>query len=215
MNTCKKVLEVSKKMASLGLIQGTWGNVSARVKTDKGEYITITPSGMDYEKMKVEDMVILDASGNVISGTNKPSSEYRLHLGIYKHRKDINGIVHTHSPYSTAMAISHTEIPPACEDLVQVIGGSVSVASYAHPGTVKLSENVVFALSDKMAVLLANHGLVSCGRTLEEALKAAQIVEKSAMATVYAKLFGGAIHLPKKEIEKMRDFYVKSYGKPI
>jgi L-fuculose-phosphate aldolase len=197
-------------MKESALVVGTWGNISTRVQDT--DLVAITPSGVDYDKTRPEDIVIVDLEGNIIDGKLKPSIELPLHLAIYKARKDVNAIVHTHSTYSTSYAIARKEIPASAEDSAQIVGGNVRVTDYFLPGTVELGNEAVKKLEDRNAVLLANHGLLAAAGTLKEALKVAQIVEKAAQSNLFAQLIGGAVELEENDINAMRDFYLNKYG---
>lgn len=210
LTTRKKVVEKGKEILAGNLTIGTWGNISSRIPG--GDYIAITPTGMSYEVLTPEDIVVLDLDGNIIDGTRKPSIEVPLHLSIYQARKDVQAIIHTHSAYATAMAVARKEIPGAIEDLVQIVGGNVRVNQYALPGTEELGVNTVKALEGRNAVLLANHGVLGVGRDLDEALKVCQVVEKSAQIILFAQLLGGAVELSQGDIDGMRNFYLQVYG---
>ncbi|KUO69752.1 MAG: aldolase [Desulfosporosinus sp. BRH_c37] len=206
----KKVVEKGIELLSTNLTVGTWGNISCRVPGE--DYIAITPSGMNYDILVPEDIVILDLGGYIVSGTRKPSIEVPLHLSIYRSRKDVGAIVHTHSPYATAIAVARKEIPGAVEDLVQIVGGNVRVNEYALPGTEQLGINTIKAMEGRNAVLLANHGMLGAGRNLEEAFRVCQVVEKSAQLTLLAQLIGGVVELSQNDINGMRNFYLQGYG---
>lgn len=206
----QQVIDAGIKMLQTQLVVGTWGNISARVPGE--DYIAITPSGVDYDTITPEGIVILDMDGSVVDGDKKPSIEYNLHLAVYKSRKDVNSVVHTHSTYCTAMAIARKPIPGAAEDMVQIVGGDVRVSNYALPGSKELAEEVVKALGDRSAVLLANHGCLGAGRDLKEAMKIVGVVEKSAKATIFAQIMGGVVELSQGDIDFMRDFYLNKYG---
>jgi len=208
--TRKRVVEKGIEMLATNLTVGTWGNISCRVPGQ--DYVAITPSGMSYDTLVPEDIVVLDLRGNIFTGTRKPSIEVPLHLAIYNAREDVQAIVHTHSAYATAMAVSRKEIPGAVEDLVQIVGGNVRVNEYALPGSEQLGINTVKALQGRNAVLLANHGMLGVGRDLEEALKVCLVVEKSAQITLFAQLMGGVVELSQDDIDGMRDFYLGVYG---
>lgn len=208
--TRKKVVEKGIEMLASNLTLGTWGNISCRVPGD--DYIAITPTGMSYDSLVPEDIVVLNLRGNTISGTRKPSIEVPLHLAIYNAREDVKAIVHTHSAYATAMAVARREIPGAVEDLVQIVGGNVRVNDYALPGTVQLGINTVKAMEGRNAVLLANHGMLGVGRDLDEAFRVCQVVEKSAQIALLAQLMGGAVELSQDDIDGMRNFYLDAYG---
>jgi len=210
LKTRNQVVEMGKKMLLTNLTVGTWGNISCRVFGE--DYIAITPTGMSYDSLVPDDIVVLDLRGNIISGTRKPSIEVPLHLAIYIARDDVQGIVHTHSAYATAMAVARREIPGAVEDLVQIVGGNVRVNEYALPGTEQLGINTVKAMNGRNAVLLANHGMLGVGRDLEEAFRVCQVVEKSAQVTLLAQLMGGVVELSQGDIDGMRNFYLKGYG---
>lgn len=206
----KQVINAGMEMLQSNLVVGTWGNISSRVPGE--DYIAITPSGVDYDTITPEGVVILDMEGNVVDGDLKPSIEYPLHLGVYRNRKDVNAVVHTHSPYCTAMAIARKPIPAAAEDLVQIVGGGVRVSEYFLPGSVELAEAAVKALEGRNAVLLANHGCLAAGKDLKETMKIAGVVEKSAQATIFAHVLGGTVELSQYDIDFMRDFYLNKYG---
>lgn len=210
LKTCQRVVEKGNEIIVANLTVGTWGNISCRVPGEN--YIAITPTGMSYDTLVPEDIVVLDSKGSIVCGTRKPSIEVPLHLSIYKAREDVQAIVHTHSAYATAMAVARKEIPGAVEDLVQIVGGNVRVNEYALPGTEQLGINTVKALEGRNAVLLANHGMLGVGRDLDEALKVCQVVEKSAQIVLLAQLMGGVVELSQGDIDGMRNFYLQVYG---
>ena len=206
-----EVLQGGQALVAKGLVAGTWGNISVRIPETK--WIAVTPSGKGYHEITVDDIVIVDAVGTVVEGQFKPSSELPLHLAVYQARTDIQAIVHTHSVFASACAVAHKNIPPIIEDLVQLTGGSVDVAAYALPGTEQLAQNIVKTLGNKNAVLMANHGVVGCGQTLDEAMLACELVEKAAQIYIYANQIGGAQHLSNEDIDVMHKFYVEYYSK--
>ena len=203
------IANLGKEIAISGFNLGTWGNISARIDENK---FAITPSGIAYETITAEDIVVIDLAGNIIDSNKKPSIELPLHTEIYKAKKNINAIVHTHSVYCTAFAIARKPIPATCEDMVQIVGGKIEVAEYFLPGSKELAQSAVTALGNKSACLMANHGLITVADHLDEAYKIAQIVEKSAQAVIYANSLGGAIELSQDDIDFMRDFYLNEYG---
>ncbi|MCX8058208.1 MAG: class II aldolase/adducin family protein [Spirochaetes bacterium] len=203
------LLKTLKKVQKENLVIGTWGNFSIRVNEN---IFIITPSGMNYNKIKLNDLVVLDMNENIIEGKRKPSVEYFLHLSIYKNRKDIYGICHTHSDYVKVFSILRKPIPPVCEDLVQLTGGEVPVANYFLPGTKELGKNAVLTLKDKNALILPNHGLVTCGRNIDEALKIAEVIERNSKTIILSYIIGNPIPLDQNDIETMRNFYINKYG---
>ncbi|NLM96573.1 MAG: class II aldolase/adducin family protein [Halanaerobiaceae bacterium] len=201
---------MGKKMLNSALTIGTWGNISLLL--DNKEFFGITPSGMDYNQLTPEDIVIMDLAGNIVDGKKKPSIESPLHYTIYRERKDIKAVVHTHSIYASAMAAARKPIPAAVEDLAQIVGGSVRVAEYYLPGTEELGKAVVDALQDRYGALLANHGVVGIGRSLQEAMTVCEIIEKGARITIAAQGVGGVVELEQEDIDFMRNFFLNSYG---
>lgn len=203
-----EIIRTCRRMAELGLVAGTWGNVSARVSGS--DAILITPSGLPYDQLDGGSLVKVDMNGSILSGS-RPSSELPLHLAIYAARPDVNAIVHTHSIHATACAVARCAIPPALEEMIQVNGGTVEVSAYALPGSNELAKNAVLALADRSAALLANHGAVSCGPTLRDALLVAQLVEKAAHVHILAQSMGGAAILSDDDVRIMRRFYIEHY----
>lgn len=204
-----EIANLGKEIAASGFNLGTWGNISARIDEN---HFAITPSGIAYETMTAEDIIVIDLAGNIFEGDKKPSIELPLHFAIYKAKRNINAIVHTHSVYCTAFAIARKLIPATCEDMIQIVGGQVEVAEYFLPGSEELARSVVTALGNKSACIMANHGLITVADNLNEAYKIAQIVEKSAQAVIYANSLGGAVELSQNDIDFMRDFYLNKYG---
>lgn len=207
---CRQIVAAGLKMVKQKMIAGSWGNLSIKINAD---CYAITPSGRSYDSLAVNDIQIIDTYGNKLKGTLIPSSETPLHLKIYQSIPSACAIVHTHSVYASACAAMRKPIPAIIEDLVQIVGGEVSVAEYALPGTPALAANAVNALADKKAALLANHGVVCWGKTISEALMIAEIVEKSAQIYCICESTGKAILLPAADIAVMHDFYKKYYSK--
>ncbi len=201
------VVQAGREMLRNGLVVGTWGNISARVP---GGFV-ITPSGKNYLELETGDLVLMDLEGQVLEGS-KPSSEYHLHLQVYRARADIEAVIHTHSVYASAHAAARVRIPASIEDLAMVVGGAVEVAAYALPGTEELARNVVMSMSDRWAVLLANHGVVGGGRSVREAMLVCQMVEKSAHINLMARSLGQPFELDREDAEQMRRNYLASYG---
>lgn len=204
------VIEAGKTMISSGLTVGTWGNIS--IRTSDGKYMIITPSGIDYETITPEMMSIVNMKGELVSG-EKPSIESGLHLGIYKKREDVNAVIHTHSIYTCAIAATRMDVPPVFDEMAQIIGGGIKTAKYALPGSQELAQNCVEALGDKMAVLMANHGGVCVGKDLEGAFKITNVLEVSLKSYCLAKSIGNPVVLHDKDVEFMREFFLKKYGK--
>ncbi len=185
-NEKKTLIEACKRMYNNGLTVGSWGNISMRISDDR---IIITPSGSNYMKMNIEDIVVMDLNGNKIEGRLNPSSERLMHYQIYRKRNNVNAIVHTHSIYSSVISVINKDIPPITEDIVMILGKNVKVAKYALTGTMELANNVVEALGANNAAIMANHGAGSVGSDMERAITAAEVLEKSSRIMVYTMNF--------------------------
>lgn len=205
-----QIIEVGLTLINTGLVEGTGGNISARLPG--AQWFYITPSGMPYHEIEPDDLVKVDLQGKIIEGKRKPSIEKDLHLGIYQEREEINGVVHTHSLYSSAVAACRRNIPPFLDSIVAAFGGPIEVADYARPGSRELAENARSKLAVKNGVLLANHGAIGIGCTLAKALETAQLIEKAAKTFIFASVLGGPIPLSSAEIADELNFLAKNYG---
>ncbi|KAF1086655.1 L-fuculose phosphate aldolase [Sporotomaculum syntrophicum] len=208
-----QLLKVGARMAAAGLVMGTWGNLSARLP-DKNLFV-ITPSGISYDVLVKTDLVVVDITGRVIEGERKPSTELMLHAAIYSACAQAGAIVHSHSIYASALAVAGKTLPPILEEQVQFVGGTVSVARYARAGTVDLAAAVVDALGQSKAVLLANHGLVGLGSTLDEAYQVCLVVEKTAQVYILAELIGKAAIIQPGDVAAIRKSYQTGYGQQV
>ena len=202
----REIIKTALSMNDLGINRGTSGNVSARFK----DGCLITPSGLKYESTKPADIVYLNQAGEP-SGRYQPSSEWRFHFDIYQAKPDVDAIVHTHSNFATTLSCLRIDIP-AFHYMVAVCGGdSIRCAPYATFGTQKLSTLALKALKDRKACLLANHGMISTGETLDKALSLA--VEVEALCEQYwsALQIGKPHILSKREMRTILEKF-KSYG---
>lgn len=183
----KDIIEIAKKLTQAGLVSGTSGNVSIRMKNDSGmEYIAVTPSSYPYDLLEIGNIAIVDMAGKQIEGNVKPSIELLLHLEIYRIREDVNAVMHTHSIYATAMAVASLNIPPVLDDQVIYLGGEIKVSEHALPGSNDMVRNVTQALGNKSAVLMANHGALCTGNSLREAFDNSQLLERLAKIYIHA-----------------------------
>jgi L-fuculose-phosphate aldolase len=169
------VIATARRMAALGLVIGTFGNISCRL----GKRILITPSGLDYEAMHPEDLVLLTLAGDIVEGDRVPSSERRLHVAIYARLPEVRAVVHTHSPWAVTAAETRSELPAGDSTILL---GPVPVAPYQPPGTQELADQAAQLLVDRgaNAVILRDHGVVGTGLDLDEALEACRDVERLA-----------------------------------
>lgn len=205
------IVEACRWFVAAGLVQGTSGNVSVRYRNR----MMITPSGVPYDAMTPDDVVAVDLVGESPRVRARkgltPSSEWRFHFDILRARPDVGAVVHTHSPYATAFAICRKELVAAHYMIAAAGGPTIRVADYATFGTQELSDAALAALEGRAACLLANHGVIATGPTLERALWLAQEVEVLARQTAIALGIGMPVILDDAEIARVVEKF-KGYG---
>jgi len=209
----RQVIEAAREMERKGLVVGTAGNVSLRLKDPSGrELLAITPSGRYYDSLKVDDIVVVDFAGQKVEGELKATIEMVMHIEVHKARKKINAVVHAHPAFCSAIAVAGLDIPPLIDEQVIYIGGEIKVAEYAFPGTPELAKNAVSALGPRNAVILANHGVLSVGRDMREALTICELAEEMAKIYVSALSIGTVNQLPAEVVELEKAFFASVYG---
>ena len=182
MNYKKLLVAYGKKLLDKKLVAGTSGNLSLRGQADE---IYITPSGMDYLEITEDDIVKINFMGEILEGDKKPSSEWMMHVGIYKNYPNYNAIVHTHSPIATAFAVSRKKIPLILIEMKPFLVGEIEVAPFKPSGSLELAKSIIPYLKKSNSCLLANHGVVSCGKDIESAFLSAEYVEDAAKIYYY------------------------------
>ncbi len=193
-----------------GLVQGTSGNVSGR----DGDFVVIKPSGVEYDSLSPEDLVVVNLSGKVIEGGLKPSVDTSAHLHIYRNVSQAGGVVHTHSVYATVYAVLGRSISVYLTELADLFGGPIPVSSYVPPG----DEEIGKEFSEKTrpgrfrALLMRHHGVFTAGKTPQDALTAALIVEHSAKIAFLAESVGSPNKLPEEEVTALYQKYMEGYG---
>lgn len=205
----QSIIDHCRKMNALGINQGTSGNISARYE----DRMLITPSAAPYDEMTPDMIASLPLEGEygTWDGPRKPSTEWRFHLDIMRSRPEVQAVIHTHAIYSTILAIAHKPIP-ACHYMIAAFGGDdVKVCDYARYGTKELSDNILKAMEGRTACLMANHGMLVTGASLEKAMWAAVELETVAKQYYHALLIGGAVVLSSEEIAGVRKGFA-SYG---
>jgi L-fuculose-phosphate aldolase len=203
--TPEAVLAAAKTMLERGLVEGTSGNISGRLD---GGLVCVTPSSVDYDTMTLDDLVVVDLEGEVVSGTRSPTTEKDLHLSVLRSYPELGSVIHTHAVYATMFALAHEPIPAVIEEVVVYVGGDVPCCAYKGTGSRELGDEVASHLADRGAALLANHGLVTCASTPEKALHHAGLVERTAKIIWGARSMGATIHpLPDKVNTDMAGVY--------
>lgn len=187
MTEAESLLAAARALDALGYMPSKSGNLS--VRTPRG--CLITPAGLPYAEIVPEDLVEIGLDGRVLAGHRRPSSEWRLHAAVYAARPEAGAVVHTHSPFATALSCARQGIPPFHYMIALGGGADIRCSAYATFGTQALAEACVAALADRKAVLLANHGVVALGKTLAGARTLAMEVEN--LARQYLALRGAGL----------------------
>jgi D-3-phosphoglycerate dehydrogenase len=191
-----EILDVCKKMVKKGLIIGTAGNVSIRVRLPDGkDGFLLTPSTVPYENMTIEDLVLIDGSLKVIAGVRNPTSEKHLHVNIMLTRKDINAVIHSHAPYSTILSIARMPLGPIVDEIIPFIGGC-EIADYGMAGTEDISQKALKALGNNYAAFLPNHGNICVGIDMRHAFTVLELLEFASKIQYKASLLGTIYALP-------------------
>lgn len=173
----QEVLNAALKLDRYGLIALSGGNVSWRM--DSGE-VLVTPSGMIYDDMVPEDILVVDLDGNIIEGERKASVDTEALLYIYKNMPRVNAVIHTHQPYATGLGLVMDELPCNLSTMANATEGPVAVAEYGDPGSLSMGVEAVKAIGDRLAVVLKHHGVIAVGRDLRQALFSCVYLEEAA-----------------------------------
>jgi L-fuculose-phosphate aldolase len=200
----REVLETAQAMLHSGLVEGTAGNVSARLPDGN---IVMTPSSVAYDTMTLDDLVVIDPDGNVVEGTRAPTTEKALHLACYRRYEEVGAVIHTHAQYASMFALVHEPIPAVIEEFVVYVGGDVPIADYQLTGSDELGEEIASRLDKTSAVLMANHGMVAIGSTLQKALHVTELVDRSAKIIWGARVMGTIKPLPEKTSSDFHNVY--------
>jgi L-fuculose-phosphate aldolase len=204
------MVRFARQMMTTGLVRGTSGNLSTR--EPGADRCLVTPSGVDYDTMRPEDLVLVDLSGRPVDEGLKPSVDTPIHLAIYGVRPDVGACIHTHSPYAAAFSTLGRPIPPLITESAGYLGGAVRVMDYVPPARPDTGELVAAGLGDDRAVLLPNHGVIAVGENLKKCFGAAMAVEESAHVAYIALQLGTPMLVPEPEVERMYEFIHHHYG---
>lgn len=193
-----------------GLVAWTSGNVSGR--DPETGYVVIKPSGMRYEDLSPQDMVVLDPQGRVVEGKLQPSVDAPTHLYVYRHRSDIMGMVHTHSTFATAFAAAGKSIPVYLTAIADEFGQAIPLGVYARIGEEEIGQEIIRSIGASPAILMKNHGVFTIGISVMAAVKAAVMTEDVARTVFYALQIGQPEEIPADEVQRGHQRYIEKYG---
>lgn len=206
----EELCHLHQELPKNNLVVWTGGNISAR--DPETGLVLIKASGIRYEDMRPEHMVVLDMTGIIVEGNFKPSSDVYSHLYIYRNRPDVFGVVHTHSRYATAFAAVNMPIPCVLTAMGDEFGGPIPCGGFALIGDDEIGKIVVDNIGSSPAVLLKNHGVFTIGKNAKAAVKAAVMTEDAAATVWMAMQIGKPDVIPQEDVDKLHARYTKVYG---
>ncbi|MFA5786835.1 MAG: L-ribulose-5-phosphate 4-epimerase [Actinomycetota bacterium] len=211
----KEVVALNLELPKNGLVAWTSGNVSARDR--ETGLVVIKPSGVSFEDLTPESMVVVDAQGNIVEGDHRPSSDTPTHCFVYRHLPEIGGIVHTHSPYATAWSALGEDIPCALTAMADEFGGPIPCGGFALIGGEEIGREIVRVLREgpnpkSPAVLMRNHGVFTLGASALDAVKAAVMCEDVARTLAIARRMGNPLAIPPADVDRLHARYTQDYG---
>jgi L-ribulose-5-phosphate 4-epimerase len=206
------VAALHAELTRYNLVVWTAGNVSGRVPG--ADLFVIKPSGVDYDALTPDSMILCDLDGNVVEGKHSPSSDTAAHAYVYRNMPEVGGVVHTHSTYAAAWAARAEEIPCVLTAMADEFGGPIPVGPFALIGDDSIGRGIVKTLKDSRspAVLMQNHGVFSIGKDARAAVKAAVMCEDVARTVHIAKQGGPLVPIAQSDIDKLYDRYQNVYG---
>ncbi len=206
----REVCRLHGELTRNNLVAWTSGNVSGR--DPQTGLVAIKPSGIRYSDLTPENMVVVDLEGKVVEGQFKPSSDTFAHVYVYRHRPEVNGVVHTHSTFATAWAAVGKPIPAVLTAVCDEFGGPIPVGKYARIGGDEIGQEIIRSIGKSPAILMKNHGVFTIGITPEAAVKAAVMVEDVARTIYYALALGTPEEIPPEEVRRAHQRYLDEYG---
>lgn len=206
----RRVYELHLELPKYRLVVWTMGNLSAR--DPETGLVVIKPSGVRYEDLRPEDMVIVDLDANVVEGHLAYSSDTLTHLYIYRHRPDVNSVCHTHSTFATAFAAVGRPIPCFLTGMADEFGGEIPLGGFELIGSEAIGREVLRVIGQGKAVIMQNHGVFTIGETPEAAVKAAVMAEDAARTSYYALQLGAPVPIAPQDIARLHDRYSRVYG---
>jgi L-ribulose-5-phosphate 4-epimerase len=209
-NLKKEVYKAHVNLWENRLVMWTSGNVSAR--DPKTNLVVIKPSGVSYDKLSPDNLVVVNLNGNIIEGNLKPSVDMATHLYIYKHMPDVMSVIHTHSTYASAFAAIGKTIPVCLTAMADFFGRDIPVGELVLIGEEEIGKEIVRKIGNSKAIIMKNHGPFTIGKSVSEALKAAIYLEESAKTLIMAKILGEPQSIPKSIVSKLHKNYIEKYG---
>jgi L-ribulose-5-phosphate 4-epimerase len=208
----REVCALHAELPRHGLVVWTSGNVSARVPGE--DLMVIKASGVPYEDLTPEAIVVCDLDGALVEGELSPSSDAATHAYVYRHRPDVGGVAHTHSPYATAWAARGEAIPCVLTAIADEFGGEIPIGPFARIGDEEIGRGIVETLAGHRspAVLMRSHGVFTIGAGARDAIKAAVMCEDAARTVHLARELGDPIPLTREDINALHDRYKRAYG---
>ncbi|TFG14876.1 MAG: class II aldolase/adducin family protein [Promethearchaeota archaeon] len=204
------IVNAGRDLFNKGILENNEGNISLRVS--KKDEMLITPTGNNYQKITANQVVHMKFNGTALSTGKLPSTEAKMHALIYESRPKVKCVIHTHSTYASMLSIIRKRIPIIMEEQIIYLGGSIEISPYGEAHTDDIGESALTALSYKNGALLANHGVIVCGKSIQNAIKNAELVEK------FAKVYWGALQigepyiLDNEPLDKFRDMFKKLFS---
>lgn len=209
-NLKKEVYKAHMKLWENRLVMWTSGNVSARdLKTN---LVVIKPSGVSYNKLSPDNLVVVDLNGKVIDGNLKPSVDMATHLYIYRHIPDVMSIIHTHSTYASAFAAIGKPIPVCLTAMADFFGRDIPIGNLVLIGEEEIGKEIVNKIGNSKAIIMKNHGPFTVGKNVNEALKAAIFLEEGTKVLIMSKILGEPQPIPESIVNKLHKNYNEKYG---
>ena len=208
----EEVARLHGELVRYGLVVWTAGNVSARVPG--ADLLVIKPSGVSYDDLRPDNMIVCDLEGRVVEGEHRPSSDTAAHAYVYRHLPEVGGVVHTHSTYGVAWAARREPVPCVTTMQADEFGGEIPIGPFALIGDDSIGRGIVETLrgSRSPAVLMANHGPFTVGRTAKDAVKAAVMCEDVCRSVHIARQLGEPVPVPAADVDALYDRYQNVYG---
>ena len=209
-NLKKEVCQAHIKLWENKLVMWTSGNVSAR--DPKTDLVVIKPSGVPYDKLLPDNLVVVDLNGNIMEGNLKPSVDMATHLYVYKHMPEVMSVIHTHSTYASAFAAIGKPIPVCLTAMADFFGRDIPVGELVLIGEEEIGKEIVNKIGNSKAIIMKNHGPFTIGKNVSEALQAAIFLEETAKVLIISKILGEPQSIPESIVSILHKNYTEKYG---